>query len=420
MFGFLLFGRYALLLTFLLSATAPRGFSAFVTSSFHSTRKLRRPSAVQNNGKDSGDDNEQASTDILPLLNLASAHFASQALYTALQLNIPDILGTNACSLKEICNAIGPTTNADALLRTMRLLTTVGILHEEQENNNGSILFSLTNTGLLLQRKNNQQGQPNMASCIHHWMERPLWNAWLELPQYIRQDSGTSLPFDRANDGISSDFFYNAQDHPESLKHANAFVRLIHDNEVKAVVEGYDWKTLNHKRLLDIGGHHGKVLGAIVEKYPLIDCICLDLPQVISSAPAKSPFGVKLVGGNVFEPSTMPECDTILLKHFLDRCMWTEEESIKVLLSCRSVLRQGGKIIIAEAVLPDIGQANEVNQVQLYMDALYMLVGREGQRTKAEWECLAAKAGLEIEQIAPTNVPSCYIIVLQPRLEAFK
>jgi hypothetical protein len=111
------------------------------------------------------------------------------------------------------------------------------------------------------------------------------------------------------------------------------------------------------------------------------------------------------------------------MKHFLDRCMWTEEESVEILLSCRSALRddhpsgRGGKLIIAEAVLPNIGHAKESNQVQLYMDALYMLVGREGQRTEAEWECLASKAGFQIERITPTSIPSCYIIVLEKKRE---
>jgi hypothetical protein len=166
-------------------------------------------------------------------------------------------------------------------------LTTVGILKEEEQYD-GTIAFSLTRTGLLLRRG---RGPPSMASCIQHWMEQPLWDAWLELPNYIKEGTtSSSLPFDRANGGVSSDFYYNAQDHPESLKHANDFVRLIHDNEIQAVVNGFDWASLANKnsnqRLVDIGGHHGKVIGAIAQKNPSLDCVCLDLPEVIASAPS--------------------------------------------------------------------------------------------------------------------------------------
>jgi hypothetical protein len=362
---------------------------------------------------------EEEGTDddtFLPLLKLASAHCASQALYTLVQLGIPDILGSNLCTLQEISNSIGPTTNTDALLRTMRLLTTVGILneHDVQDGGDDTIAFSLTKTGHALRTDKNSNG--SMAPCIQHWMERPLWMSWLELPDYIRGEGYQSLlPFDRANEGISSDFYYNAQDHPESLQRANAFVRLVHEREMQAVVQGFDWASLGSQRVVDVGGHYGTVMAAIAKKHPQLDCYSLDLPEVVASAPTGAPAGVQLVGGNIFDSSTIPKCHVILMKHFLDRCMWTEDESVAILQSCADT---GAKVIvIAEAVLPDIGHNNtntDSQHVSLYMDALYMLVGREGQRTQAEWGALATQAGFRVRGDAtPTLVPSCSILVLE-------
>jgi predicted transcriptional regulator len=68
---------------------------------------------------------------VLPLMQLASAHVASQALRSCVQLNMADMISdaaTRPTSLTEIAQQIGPTTNQDALLRTLRLLESVGIV----------------------------------------------------------------------------------------------------------------------------------------------------------------------------------------------------------------------------------------------------------------------------------------------------
>ena len=76
-------------------------------------------------------------------------------------------------------------------------------------------------------------------------------------------------------------------------------------------------------------------------------------------------------------------------------------------------LPDGGHIIIAEAVLPDdCSSATGTNRLHLYIDVLFLLVGREAARTESEWSDLAEKAGLRVDWITATSAPSCYIIVL--------
>lgn len=106
----------------------------------------------------------------------------------------------------------------------------------------------------------------------------------------------------------------------------------------------------------------------------------------------------------------------ILLKHFLDRCMWDEEETVDILKNCHAALCQDGLLVVAEAVLPDVGETKQIfdqKSIPLCMDALYMLVGREGQRTKGEWEDIASQANFEIQQTVTTQMPSCSLLVLQ-------
>lgn len=353
---------------------------------------------------------EEADASIQPLMNLASAHFASQALNAIITLGIPDIIGNATMTIGDIASNIEGSTNEDALLRTMRLVSTVGILIEESSTSldgTKEFSFSLSSTGALLQKKE-VPGQPNLSPIFQHWMEQPLWNAWNELPAYILE--GGEVPFDRSN-GVSSDMYYGAGN-PKSLEYANGFVRFISNSEESAVLDGFDWNSLSGKTLLDIGGHHGKMMGLLAKKYARVKFICLDLPEVVSLVKEEPP-GVEIVAGNIFDSSTIPVCDAIFMKHFLDKCMWTEEESIQILKSCYSALPENGRVIIGEAVLPDNAMnADGINRMHLFIDVLFLLVGRDSARTQQEWTKLANASGFLVEKVTVTSCPSCYLIVL--------
>jgi hypothetical protein len=351
--------------------------------------------------------NEEMNVATLQLLKISSAHFTSQALRSFVELGIADILSDKSLTLEEISEQIGPRTNMDALLRILRLLTTVDII--ENECNTCTFVFRLTVTGSLLQTK---KYQPSMASCVNHWLEDPLWNAGEYLTSYIRGADETlgKDPFTLRN-GLSSDFYYNPHDCPQSLQYANDFVKFISDSEINAIVYGgIQWSKYDHKVILDVGGFNGKVLSAIHFQYPNLICKCLDLPEVITNIVQK-PLHVELIPGDIFDPSSIPTCDVIILKHFLDRCMWNEKETESILKTCRDILPKDGVVIIFDAVIPD-AKEEENKGMQLSLDVMYMLVGRERQRRKEEWSILAEKTGLIIDEVIDTHIPTCSAIVL--------
>ena len=380
--------------------------------------------AINGENVEGDDSNDEAAQS---LMELASRHFASQALHAFVKMGIPDILGSTYMSVDQISDLLDEgvgsnlqrrKVNRDGLLRIMRLIVAEGVLVQSTANSEQEITFGLSAKGKLLR----SGGQRDLASVVLHWMEAPLWNAWAELPNYIvgdctvgqdAEESGKGrvkdvLPFEKAN-GMSSDEYY-CQDNAESLKNANAFVRYISNEEEKAVLSGYNWAKLSGKILLDVGGHKGKVMGLIASKYPEIKCRSFDLPEIVSSATA--PEGVELFGGDIFQ-GDLPSCDVIFMKHFLDKVMWDEMQTIQILSSCRDALPDGGQVIIAEAVLPDdCSSATGTNRLHLYIDVLFVLVGREAARTESEWSELAEKAGLRVDWITATSAPSCYIIVL--------
>jgi hypothetical protein len=343
----------------------------------------------------------------LQLLKISSAHFTSQALRTFVDLGIADIISDESLTLDEISTKIGPNTNMDALLRILRLLTTVDII--ENECIKSTFVFRLTNTGSLLQKKLHQS---SMVSCVNHWLEDPLWNVGQNLTQYVRGDDEAvgKDPFTLRN-GMSSDFYYNRNQRPQSLQYANDFVRFVSDSEINAIVHGgIQWSKYDNKVILDIGGFNGKVMSALHYQYPNLICKCLDLPEVIGSINQK-PRHVELIPGNILDPSSIPTCDVIILKHFLDRSMWNEKETECIIKTCYDVLPNDGVVIVFDAVIPDAKEEGG-KAMQLSLDFIYMLVGRQRQRRRDEWRILAEKTGFIIKEFIDTHIPTCSAIVL--------
>jgi len=110
-------------------------------------------------------------------------------------------------------------------------------------------------------------------------------------------------------------------------------------------------------------------------------------------------------------------------------CDWPEIESMQILRVCSEVLKKdGGKLIIAEAVLPDPPNAavdkttifdrsssergGTRGRLQLYSDALMMLVGRSSAKTETEWIRIAKRAGFHLEAFHSTPMPTCSLIIL--------
>lgn len=378
------------------------------------------------------------------LMQILSASFKSHALHAFVQLNIANIMGDRAMSINDIAHELdicmnhqhsNRKINEDALLRTMRLLTTIDVVHEtfhpkycvdEQSFGvDGSfastleadyVMFELSSFGRQLQ--GGEESDNKLSSCILHWMEKPLHDSWYQLPDHIM---GNPIdPFEQANK-VSSDFFYNKKDNPQSLIYANDFVKLISDSEINSIINYYDWSMLEGKTVVDIGGYNGKVMGAIASHFPRVNLTlkCLDLPQVIESFDkSKIPKGVELIQGDIMKPSTIPKCDVIFMKHFLDRCMWTEQETVDILKTCAEAVSSGlGMVILGEAVIPSAIDESLVHEsyeeeLSLSLDSLYMLVGRERQRTKLEWKWLAEKANLTLNDVIFTSSPSCSLIIL--------
>lgn len=248
-----------------------------------------------------------------------------------LQLGIFDILGDKVYTFDEICRKVTGMPNEEALLRTLRLLVTVGILHEHVDEADYEVTFGLSHTGVLLQTNRNES--TTMALFVSHWTEPAMWNAWSVLPDYVAGKVDVN-PFQVANDNQTLVEYYNTN--PKSRQYRNDVARIVSYGEITAVLTGYDWNWLTNKTVVDIGGEYGDMMSALYKHFPDIHCKCLDLPEVIVEA--KPLDGIQLVPGKMFDISTIPSCDVIFMKHVL--CDWSDEDAVKILQNCTIARRK--------------------------------------------------------------------------------
>ena len=333
-------------------------------------------------------------------MQLAQAHFTSQALNAIVQLGIPDIIGDRTLTMEEIVSELDGGSNKEALLRTMRLLCSVGVFYEEQHNE--EVVFGLAPVGALLQTRTQQ---PSMASFVLHWTEKPMWDAWAELVDYIAGKHSTT-PFEAANGKSLIDFY---KDNPQSAQYRNAVATVVSSGEIPAILDGFDWACLHNKTVVDIGGGYGDMMKAVAKRNPTIHCICLDLPNVIANAPPPCD-SIELVGGDMFDASTIPPCDAICMKHVL--CDWSDEDALTILKNIHSVLPSTGRVIIFDALLPSGKEAFESRQIQVFIDALLMIVGGRMERSQSQLRNVVKAAGFQIDSMAGTTSPSVNITVL--------
>jgi SAM-dependent methyltransferase len=237
-----------------------------------------------------------------------------------------------------------------------------------------------------------------------HWLEKPNWDAWAQLPAFIAGEGPS--PFKAAH-GMSN--FEFMERYPESAKPFNEMQTMISLKEMEVCTEDYDWSPFQGKTVVDVGGNHGPVMVALRKKQPSIRAIVFELPDVVASV-GDVPEGVEFVAGDFFDSSTIPKTDgAIFMKHVLHN--WSDEDAIKILQSCHAALLPGGKVVIADAVLPNPGETSSTHLIAKHIDMFMSLIdGKE--RTRAEWENLAKKTSFVVEGVLMTDSPGCQVLTL--------
>lgn len=303
----------------------------------------------------------------------------SRMIYAAAKLNIADLIHDGVQSSDDLAAAVG--ADAGALYRTLRALSGAGVLTELSERR-----FALTPLGATL-----RSGVPgSMRAFVLLFGGDVYARAWLELLSSV-QSGKTAVEH-----AFGAPLYPYLARHPEDARLFDEAMTSFTSVENDALAARYDFS--GFRTVADVGGGHGSLVAAVLEKNPGLQGILFDQPHIVEGSRARiaaSPIAARceVVAGNFFEG--VPGTDACMLKHIV--CNWDDDAAIRILKSCHRALPPGGRILVIESVIARSAPA-ELLDVHL----LAVVGGR--MRTEEEHRGLMAAAGFRLNRLLPTDV----------------
>jgi hypothetical protein len=317
------------------------------------------------------------------VFQMASGYWVSQAIYTAAKLGIADVLTDGPKSVDEIANAV--EADADSLGRLLRALSMLNVCQITKSEQ-----FELTALGRSL-----QSGVSGSLRAIVLTLGELHYKAWGHLCESVQTGHpgfcsvfGSPM-FDFLEKNSNSGEIFNL-----AMTDFSAFV-------AHALLLCYDFSGI--KSLVDVGGGCGKLLTSILEVYPGLQGVILDLPGVVDGACERIRSHAchdrcSAVSGNFFQ-SIPRGGDLYLLSGVIHD--WDDEAAELILKNCRNSMRPQGKVLAVECIVPEGDEPSFSKLLDLNM--MVMTGGRE--RTEREFRELFGSSGLSITKVVSTPSP---------------
>ena len=304
----------------------------------------------------------------------------SRAVCTIAELGIADQIESGSPqSVESLAGATG--THERSLYRIMRFLASHGLFQEKDNR-------QFDHTPLSHCLRSDADGSFRAAAQMLHRMF-PAWDG-------LHHAAITGEP--GFNKVFGQPVFDYVGTHPELGPILDSGMTAIHGHETAAMMEAYDFSAINV--LADIGGGNGSLIGSVLQRYPELHGILLDLGHVVGRArESLKAYGVgdrcSVIEGSFFE-SVPSGADAYLFRHIIHD--WTDEQSIQILNNCRKAIPDHGWLLVIEAIVPTGNEPSLAKDFDMTM--LTFPGGLE--RTEEEYRFLLEQAGFQLSSITPT------------------
>ncbi len=323
------------------------------------------------------------------MLQLLFGKHISYSISAIARLGVADRMDDGPVKVDKLALAVG--AQPAALYRVMRALAGVGLFEESSERS-----FRLTPLGALLKADAPGSLRSFAIQLGDPWSTRP----WERFTDTIRT----------GEDAVSQVFGKNAfellAEEPEQAEHFNQSMSGLSASMMDALLAAYDFSPI--RRLADVGGGHGKLLAAVLNRYPQMTGVVHDLPEVVAGALGQDHVAgcggrIQFESGSFFErvPSG---CDGYMMKFILHD--WSDEHCRTILHCIREQLPAHGRVLVIEQIVTSSAGLSFAKLLDLEMLAL-TVGGRE--RTQGEFEELFSSVGLELARVVATESPVCIL-----------
>jgi len=315
------------------------------------------------------------------VMQLATGVWTAQALWAAACFGVADHLAAGPKTREDLAAATG--TLAGPLYRVLRALASLGVFTELADGR-----FANTPASEFL-----RGDVPGSVRDYVRFCGRP-WHiaAFGEMLHSLRTGKPT------AEKVVGTNIWEFLSRNAEESQIFNAAMTSIITDTAAAVRDAYDFGGV--RRLVDVGGGHGFLLGTVLAGNPHLHGVLFDQPEVAKgAAPTFERLGVRnrvtIVGGDFFRE--VPRGDAYVMSHIIHD--WDDEHCLRILRSIARAAEPGARLLLAETVIP-AGNAPSFGKL-LDLEMLVLPGGVE--RTEAEYAALLRAGGFRLTRVLPTR-----------------
>jgi len=292
------------------------------------------------------------------------------------ELGVADVLDETPLTATEIASAIG--AHPEALNRVLRLLAAHGVFQLQGDK------YIHTPVSRALRTDHPQ----SVRTTVRNIGSIKNWAIYQELEYSVL----TGIP---ATEKVFPGGYwaYNAE-RPELNSIFNQAMEIKARAQVAGVIDTYDFSGLDV--IGDIGGGHGHLLRAVLERVPTAKGVLFDQPHVIQEVGDLASERFMLKSGDFFKDD-LPVCDAYLLMEIIHD--WGDDEALKILKAVHRAALPHSKLLLIERIIPNDPGPDWTKILDIHM--LTLFGGK--QRTRQEYETLFDKAGFSLEREISTG-----------------
>ena len=263
------------------------------------------------------------------LAALMDGYVATQLLYVAAKLGIPEALSGGPRDGREVAATVGADTLA--ITRVLRGLAVEGVVDERDDGR-----FGLTALGESL---HTMRGQVIARGELYYQAAAGLLDA-------VR--TGTTA-FERVH---GERFFEHLEGHPDRAAVFQESMAARSEREARDVVAAYDFGGV--RRLVDVGGGRGILLAAILRAAPALRGVLLDRPARSRRRAGVSTPTASATAPSAWPATSSPRCRTARTPTCCRASCTTGTTPTLCASSPPAAPRcgEGARLLVVEAILP--------------------------------------------------------------------
>ncbi|MEU7898513.1 methyltransferase [Nonomuraea sp. NPDC049152] len=294
------------------------------------------------------------------------------------ELGCADHLAEGPLNAEELALRCG--AHAPSLRRVLRELAGMGIVRSVEPDR-----YELTEEGASLR----SDAPDSTLPAVRMIVEEGFWYALGNLPATVRQ--GRSAFVERYGP-----LYERLGRHPEIGAIFDDYMTSRAMPFAQQVAERYDFSQVD--TLVDVAGGKGHILASVLHAYPETRGVLVDLEHVVPGATeALTSHGLmdrcEVLAGDFFV-NVPAGADAYLLASILHN--WDDHDAERILRRVREAIREDGRVLILEMVLPDEDEPHVGKDMDMRMLALF-----DGgtERTRQEYAVLLEKTGFRLTEV---------------------